>query len=66
MNKIAFVLLAVVVVLVVFVGLIFEAYWVLLLPAVLLIVKWMNKKESDSEKMSPEEWEEIKKRLREQ
>jgi hypothetical protein len=59
--------LSVVVVLVVFVGLIFEAYWVIAIPAVLLLVKWLNKEEPDPGGMSlsPEEVEELKKRFRE-
>jgi hypothetical protein len=62
MNKGSFLVVSVIVVLVVFVGLIFEAYWVIAIPAVLLLVKWLNKKEPEA--MSPEEWEEIKKRFR--
>lgn len=69
MSKPAFMFLSVVVVLVVFVGLIFEAYWVIAIPAVLLLVKWLNKEEPDPPggmSLSPEEVEELKKRFREQ
>ena len=45
MNKGSFLVVSVIVVLVVFVGLIFEAYWVLLLPALLLLIKWTSKNE---------------------
>lgn len=66
MNKPAFMFLSVVVVLVVFVGLIFEAYWVIAIPALLLLIKWLNKEEPESKAMTPEELEEIKKRFRSQ
>ena len=46
MNKGSFLVISVIVTLVVFVGLIAEAYWVIALPAVLLLIKWLNKNES--------------------
>lgn len=45
MSKIAFVLLAVVVVLVVIVALILGNYWIIALPAAGLILSWMLRRE---------------------
>ena len=44
MNKIAFVLLSVIVVLAVFVGLILEVKWIVALPAIILIAAWIRKR----------------------
>lgn len=63
MNKIAFVILSVVVVLVVFVGLIFGAYWTLALPAVVLIGYWIAGSAARKKKEEGE-IEEFSKRIR--
>lgn len=55
MNKIAFVLLSVIVVLVVFVALILGNYWIIALPAAGLILSWIirprKREEEEVEKL---------------